>query len=231
MNGPIRLARDKAAGTLIYKQRGGMQSAIDRHGVSLDSYIHALYGLALQAGAAKVLIIGCAGGTLATMLHRAGLRVTVVDIDPVAITIARRHFHLPKGVRAVVGDGVAYMKKTRARFDLVVIDAFVGEHIPPVFKSDAFARAARRVTAKNGALFVNVCLAGYKDRTADAMAALLKKNGWPTRLIDQRGPDRNAIVMCGNVRRLRRPRMHVVPEHDTEFIRRELRGMRFRAWQ
>lgn len=227
-HGRIRLVGNRRTGTLIYQQSGGNQSAVDRHGISLDSYIHALYAMALQTKARKVLIVGCAGGALATMLHRAGLRVTVVDIDPVAIAIARRHFHLPQGVRAVVGDGVAYMRSTRARFDLVVVDAFVGESIPAAFKTDMFARAARRCTARAGALFVNVCLAGYKDRSADAMAGLLADNGWTVRLIDQRGPDRNAIVLAGRVAEIERPRPLVMPEHDIYGIRAILKGMRFR---
>lgn len=229
--GRIRLVRNRKTGALVYAQSGGNQTAVDKNNVSLDSYIHALYGLALRTKARKALMIGCAGGVLASMLARAGVKMTVVDIDKTAFTVARTHFGLPRAVRCVTSDGLAYLQKTRARFDAVIVDAFIGERIPEQFMGDDFARAARRCLRKSGALFVNVCLDGYKDRAADAMASLLRRHDWRVRLIDQRGPQRNAIVMAGNVRGLRRPRLHVVPLHDSVRIARELKGMRFRGWR
>ena len=53
------------------------------------------------AGSDEILIVGGAGGTLATMLWRLNKRVTIVDIDPLAFKIARRYFALPSGIRCV----------------------------------------------------------------------------------------------------------------------------------
>src|SRR3954462_10814132 len=87
--GVIKLHQRKT-GTVKYVQKGGNQSEADRNGVSLSAYIHALYGLAVQTRARDVLMIGCGGGTLATMLTRAGKAVTAVDIVPPSFKIARR---------------------------------------------------------------------------------------------------------------------------------------------
>src|SRR5690606_34870757 len=108
------------------------QSSVDAKGVSLDIYIHALYGLALQRGK-KVLMIGCAGGTLATMLAREGRDVTVVDIDRAAFKLAKRYFYLPKEIPCHAGDGLRFMQKARGKFDVVIVDAFIGEAIPDHF--------------------------------------------------------------------------------------------------
>src|ERR1700760_499110 len=64
-----------------------LHSVADPAGVSLAPYIHALSGVARQvlagkAGPRRVLMIGCGGGPLATMLVRAGVAVTLVDNDP-----------------------------------------------------------------------------------------------------------------------------------------------------
>ena len=53
--GAITLRADKARGTLTYQQKGGNQTAVDRDGVSLDAYVHALYGLSAQTPARAVL--------------------------------------------------------------------------------------------------------------------------------------------------------------------------------
>ncbi len=226
--GLIKVRRDERTGALMYQQRGGNQSAVDAGGVSLDTYIHALFGLTMQTGACNVLMIGCAGGTLATMLQRVGLQVTAVDIDNASFTLARQHFGMPRAVRCHVGDGLAFMQRTRAKFDVVIVDAFIGEKVPPQFTGDAFCAAAKRCLSKTGAIFVNVCLDGRADRTADAIALTLKRNGWPTRLLDEPGPQRNAIVLAGRVRALTRPKFLMRPQVRPGYIIRALKAMRYR---
>lgn len=226
--GVIKLHKRKS-GTLKYVQKGGNQSEADRNGVSLSAYIHALYGLAVQTPARDVLMIGCGGGTLATMLARNGKKVCAVDIDPASFKIARAHFKLPRSVECHVADGLAFMRTTRRRFDLLIIDAFLGEAVPEQFTGDEFCAGARRVVRNSGVLLFNVCLDGRRDRTADKIAARLARNGWPVRLVDQRGePERNAIVAAGDVRGLRAPRPLIVPDADAERVARETRTFQFR---
>src|SRR5204862_123035 len=87
--GVIKLRFRKRSRTLTYEQKGGNQSTADCNGVSLDAHIHALYGLTLQRPGKSVLMIGCGGGTLGTMLARADRRVSIVEIDPISLTLAR----------------------------------------------------------------------------------------------------------------------------------------------
>ncbi len=226
--GTIRLRYEKDAGTLTYVQRGGNQSAVDRAGTSLDTYIHAIYGLIVQTPAMNVLMIGCGGGTLGKMLSVIGKRVTIVDIDEASFRLAKRHFSLPGNIKCHVGDGLAYLQKTRRRFDTVVIDAFVGEKIPPQLAGDAMAVAARRCLRRDGTLYVNVCLDNRADRPADKIGRHLTENGWPVRLLDQSGGARNAVVAAGNVKKLRPPVLIHPPEVEVPRIKIELRHMRFR---
>jgi spermidine synthase len=226
--GSIKLVRARKTGALIYVQCGGNQSAVDEHGVSLDSYIHALYGLTIQAKAKSVLMVGCGGGTLATMLSRADVRMTVVDIDKAAFKLAKTHFGLPMSVRCHVGDGLRFVQKTRARFDAVVVDAFIGETIPPQFTGDAFCRALRRCVTRKSVVLINVCLDGKADQTAIQLARRFAKQNWRVRVIDQCGAQRNAIVMAGAVKTLKRPRLLMPPNMEAKRVARELRAMRFR---
>ena len=227
--GTIKLVRKRATGALTYMQKGGNQSEADANGVSLSTYVHALYSLILQSNARRVLMIGCGGGTLGTMLARAGKQVTIVDIDAASFKIARRHFHLPRKVDCHVADGLAFVEKTRRRFDLIVVDAFIGETVPPQFTGDPFCLAARRCLRADGLLLMNVCLDGRRDRTADNIAARFFRHGWRVRLLDQRGEaERNAIVLAGAVAGLRGPRLLLTPQAEVDRLRTDLRGMGFR---
>src|SRR5438094_9444129 len=127
--GVIKLRFRKRSRTLTYEQKGGNQSTADCNGVSLDAHIHALYGLTLQRPGKSVLMIGCGGGTLGTMLARAGRRGSIVEIDPVSFTLSKRYFGLPRNAGCQVDDGLAFMRRTRGRYDVLVIDRFSGENI------------------------------------------------------------------------------------------------------
>ncbi len=239
--GTVRLVRNTRTGALLYAQKGGNQTATDANGVSLDSYIHALFHLVMQTNPKTALMIGCAGGTLATMLTRAGVRMTVVDIDKAAFVLAKAHFGMPKSVKCVTADGLKFMRSTKAKFDAVIIDAFVGETIPPQFTDDAFCQTAKRCLRPSGTLYMNVCLDGRKDQTADILALTFQRNQWHVRLIDQAGPFRNAIVLANKVRgnvaprkkpvvqKLKQPILLLPPAIDSKRIAYELRMMRFRS--
>lgn len=226
--GVVTLHRRKD-GTLRYQQKGGNQSTVDRNGVSLDAYVHALYGLALQRTAGKVLMIGCAGGTLGTMLARAGREVVIVDIDSGAIRIAKRHFGLDPSILCKVADGHVFLKRTRARFGVIIVDAFIGETIPEDLRSDDFFRAALGRLQKGGLVLMNVCLHGRSDKTADDIARGFKTLGSAVTICDERGGARNAIVCAGKVRGLRDPRVTLPPEIGAADLRKSLRKMYFRA--
>jgi SAM-dependent methyltransferase len=216
---------------LVYEQRRGNQSTVDARGISLDGYIHALFGLTCQSDGGDVLVIGCGGGTLGTMLSTAGARVTMVDVDPVSFKLARQYFRLPRAVRCHVGDGLVFMQAPPRRYDTVIVDAFLGEDIPHHLTGTSLAAAARRCLRPRGIVLVNVCLARSSDRRADRVAAVFSADGWRVRLLDAPGGERNAIVLEGNVRGLRRPSLAMPPETGAAVIRDELASMRFRRWR
>src|SRR2546423_4523654 len=90
--GVIKLHFRKRTRTLTYEQRGGWQSTADVNGISLHAHIHALYGLVLQHAGKSILMIGCGGGTLGTMLAPAPKRGFLVCIHPGSLTLPHSHF-------------------------------------------------------------------------------------------------------------------------------------------
>ena len=141
--GAITILKRKATGSLLYVQGDSFQSEADENGISLVGYIHAIFGLIRQAGAKSVLMIGCGGGTLATMLARIGCTLTVVDIDPHAFLLARRYFRFPESITCRVADGCQYLLSEQGSFDAVVLDAFSGGFMPDHLTSSAFFSLVR----------------------------------------------------------------------------------------
>lgn len=90
--------------------------------------------LAYTARAERILEIGLGGGRTAMYLHdflpRAN--VTCVELDPGVIALAQRHFGVRQGprLRIVQRDGRIFANRDRARYDIILVDAYQGTLVP-----------------------------------------------------------------------------------------------------
>jgi len=226
-HGRVEVVRTRS-GSVLYRQGTVHQSEGDGNGISLSMYIHALFGLLVQAWARNVLMIGCGGGALGCMLSAAGARVTIVDVNAVSFLIARKHFGLPDSVNCTVADGAAYLKLSKRKFDAIVLDAYHDNTIPPhLVAPEALADAAARLT-KGGIFLANVYLRDDADNAARVLAARAEAV-WPgVRLLDAPGDTlRNAILMAGKVAGLKPPTLTLRPRRGGVAIETELKRLRF----
>lgn len=227
--GAITILKRKATGSVLYVQGDSFQSEADHNGISLVAYIHAIFGLVQQAGAKRVLMIGCGGGTLATMLASAGCELTVVDIDPHAFQLARIYFRLPAHIVCRVADGSQYLMTEQGSFDAVVLDAFMGGEMPEHLTSALFFTLVRRRLNPSGSLFVNVHVENDGDYAPDRVAAAMATVWRDVRVLDREGyPHRNTIVMAGVVTDLQGPELHMRPAAEVDEIIAELDALKFR---
>ena len=207
------IIRDNTNGKVSYWQGEYHQSAADRSGVSTADYIHAMYFFLMQAQAHDVLMIGCGGGTLATMLAKSQVQVTVVDLHKFSFDIARKYFQLPEAVTCHVADGIQYLKSSRHRHDALVLDAFGEDGMPAAFMQPGFFKMARaRLKPRNSLFLMNVIVADDDDRTPDILVGALRGQWGRVRLLDTDGwTDRNAVIAAGAVTNLKKPKVLMRP--------------------
>jgi len=223
------IVRDSTAGRVSYLHGGARQSVADENGISLADYIHAMFDFLFQASARDVLMIGCGGGTLATMLDRIGVRVTVVDIDLRAFRIARKHFHFPKHIETHVADGARFLKRDPMKYDAIVLDAYIGHTIPLQFLRAPFLKSAKAHLKRGGMLLLNCTVADDEDRAPDDIARTLKKIWRQVRVLDSDGwVDRNAVICAGVVRDLAPPLLRLRPARGAKKLERHIAAMEFR---
>ncbi len=174
-------------------------------------------------------MIGCAGGTLATMLSRVGVRVTLVDIDPLSFEIARRYFHMPDGLDCHVRDGAEFLRRTKARYDAVILDAFAETIIPPHLLTGGFFRLVKSRLNRGGIFLVNIVVRDDDDPAPDNIVRTMRKAWRQARLLDADGfVNRNAVAMAGAVRGLKRPRLQMKPAHGSRALEKSLAQLFFR---
>ncbi|MFW6161686.1 MAG: fused MFS/spermidine synthase [Planctomycetota bacterium] len=102
---------------------------------------------------AKGLLIGLAGGLIATVLRQHGMEVESVELDPALIRIARESFWF-RGP-AVAADGRRFLEDCTERYDFCIIDTYSGDTFPFHLTSLEAFQAARDVLADDGILAVN----------------------------------------------------------------------------
>ena len=218
------IVRDDTTGKVSYWQGEYHQSAADRNGVSTADYIHAMYFFLMQAQARDVLMIGCGGGTLATMLVRSQVQVTVVDLHKFSFDIARKYFQLPETVTCHVADGIQYLKANRARHDAIVLDAFGKDGMPAAFMQPGFFKLARsRLKARDSLFLMNVIVEDDDDRTPDILVGAMRAEWGRVRLLDTDGwTDRNAVIAAGAVTNLKKPKVLMHPRPGAAKMERQL---------
>ena len=229
--GEIKILKHRPRGSLFYVQGGCYQTETDRDGISLAPYIHAIFGLLSQAEVRDVLMIGCAGGSLGSMLAKAGIPTTIVEKNPASFRIARDYFGLPSSVDCHVADGREFLRASPHRYDAIVMDAYDGDSIPPHLRTLDFLELVQsRLDQSRGCLFANIHVMHDLDKAADVYAAAARLTWNDVRLLDARGViGRNALVLAGNVRGLQKPVLQMPPQSDREPIRMRLGYMAFRA--
>ena len=218
------IIRDDTTGKVSYWQGEYHQSAADRNGVSTADYIHAMYFFLMQAQARDVLMIGCGGGTLATMLVRSQVQVTVVDLHKFSFDIARKYFQLPETVTCHVADGIQYLKANRARHDAIVLDAFGKDGMPAAFMEPSFFKLARARLKERASLFLmNVIVEDDDDRTPDILVGAMRAEWGRVRLLDTDGwTDRNAVIAAGAFTNLKKPKVLIHPRPGAAKMERQL---------
>jgi spermidine synthase len=227
--GEIVIEQDNQSGGVTYWLARGPQSLADRKGISLAAYIHALYGFLRQARPRTILLIGCGGGTLGTMLAKGGATVTMLDVDPLSFDLARRYFHLPKSIACHVADGAAFLRGNAARYDAIVLDAYGEDGVPRHLLRGAFFGLMKSRLAGGGIFLINMIAADDDDKAPDRAGWRLKRVFASVRVCDAEGElDRNVLLLAGRVGNLKRPRLVLRPARGSGELAAELKCFDFR---
>ncbi len=218
--GTIEIQERGSDGARIYVQNGQIQSLARPGGESLLAYIQAMHAILVAAGCRRVLVLGGAGGTLATMLAGEAVETRVVDNNPTARELAERWFWLAPSVAWVTADAREHLGRSPETSDAIVLDTFDGGDLPVHLATAAFFDLARARLARDGLLLVNA----RRDRGRSPVPMLapeIEAAGFPLTVFD--GPPqicRNAVIVGGPVPAVTFPVNEAPPE-----ARRELAAL------
>ncbi len=109
----------------------------------------------------NVLAIGLGGGSLPKYIHAycPEISTKVIEINPRIIQVARSQFFVPDNdehLEVIEGDGLLYLAEHASDADVLLIDAFDGNGIPPDFCSQDFFDQCSNALKSDGILAINL---------------------------------------------------------------------------
>uniref|UniRef100_B0SXH1 Uncharacterized protein n=1 Tax=Caulobacter sp. (strain K31) TaxID=366602 RepID=B0SXH1_CAUSK len=187
----IELLKD---GGRLYFDGVVLYTHVDENGDNCLDYIAAMDRALGAAG--DVLLLGTAGGALATQIRRRGGRVTAVDDWAPAFDIARRWFHLPEDTECVHADAVAYLRSTPRQWDAVAVDVFRGPKIPAAFLTGDIGDLLHKVLKPGGLVVWNVADDPLSWQAQWIVRALRRSGFAPALAPVLDGDVGNTLVIC-----------------------------------
>ncbi|MBC8095923.1 MAG: fused MFS/spermidine synthase [Akkermansiaceae bacterium] len=143
---------------------------------SASTFTYMLAGLAraYTTNIHDVLCIGMGVGIVPMEFAREGAKVDVVEINPAIVPVAVKFFDLePARFRLVIDDGRHFLNRATNQYDVVVLDAFLGDSSPShLMTVEAFA-SIQKVLRPGGTLVINAFC--ELERGRDFFAASLNK--------------------------------------------------------
>jgi predicted membrane-bound spermidine synthase len=125
----------------------------------------------------RVAILGNAGGTTARALgvFYPNARVDGVELDPAVTAVGRRFFGLGDNPRlhVITADARPFLRRTKRRYDLIVVDAYRPPYVPFYLATREFFRLARSRLTPGGAIVLNVAAAPGDHRLGDHVSGTL----------------------------------------------------------
>ena len=110
----------------------------------------------------SILIIGLGGATLPNALHQLLPEAVIdsVELDPAVLKVATRYFGYEpdERQRVFLEDGRDFVERSRdegRRYDMVLLDAFDVDYIPPQLMTQEFLEHVKAILADDGVVVAN----------------------------------------------------------------------------
>ena len=175
--GRLQVFDQRAGQSRFYLNDNLIQNTYDKATKQSESaFTYLLAGLAraYTTNIQDVLCIGLGVGIVPMDFARSGARVDVVEINPAVVPVAIRFFDLQTNrIHLTLDDGRHYLNRCRQLYDVIVLDAFLGDSSPSHLLTRQAFQSMHRVLRPGGNLVINSF--GHLDEDRDFFAASLNQ--------------------------------------------------------
>ncbi len=127
----------------------------------------------------NVLILGLGGGSAARLVQSnfPQAQITGVDIDKSMVELGKKYLHLGEidNLRIIISDARRWVKGAKNKFDLILVDLYIGGKIPKTFTAKKFIRSVTGLLKTGGVVAFNHLYSNIEKKDALKFEKNLRK--------------------------------------------------------
>lgn len=143
------------------------------------------------------LILGLGGGVAAGLVAKKfpSARITGVEIDPEMVEYGMKNFGLDKipELKIVIGDAFKILPKIKRKFDLILVDLYVGKEFPKTAEKEKFLRQLAQIISESGVVIFNRLTIKKEDFDREDFLDKLRRF---FAISDETKVDYNILIYC-----------------------------------
>lgn len=165
----------------------------------LPDYTRTMMGfLLVNSRPERIAMIGLGGGSLAKFCYRElpGSRIDVVENNPHVLAL-RNEFHVPPDddrFHVHLDDGARFIHQSPGQFDVLLVDAYTHEGIPPGLTSQAFYDSCRASLRDNGLMVSNL----YCDNAEAHIERIRQSFNGPVFTVEEIEDTNEVVFACAS---------------------------------
>lgn len=191
INGKIRVVRTLGLGTYIQ-----VENLTQSGGLIEDIWGKTLKKVKSKKGErlTNCLILGLGGGSAAMLVKKfwPDVKITGVDIDPFIVELGRKYLGLT-GLEVVISDAGDFIKRGVGKYDLILVDTYVGYEFPKKFEEMGFLTAVMKSLAHAGIAVFNRLY--FREKRPEALKFGAKLESIFSK-VDYVFPEANVMFVC-----------------------------------
>ncbi|MBI5633174.1 MAG: fused MFS/spermidine synthase [Nitrospirae bacterium] len=125
-----------------------------------------------------VLFVGLGAGAMPKYFARRypDANIDIAEIDPDMLAVAQKYFYFKEneGMKVHVDDGRLFVKRTKKKYDWIILDAYQNDYIPFHLTTLEFLEEVRSKLKENGVVVANIT-SSFRNKFFDSMVMTYKK--------------------------------------------------------
>lgn len=125
------------------------------------------------------LLLGVGGGSIVKLLTKKypEIKIIGIEIDEAIIKVGAKYFGLGNfaNFKVINDDAINFVQKSKDRFDLCIINLFIGSSIPVKSETGEFLENIRRILGKEGVAMINRFYLNNDKEKTDVFELKLKQ--------------------------------------------------------
>ncbi len=102
--------------------------------------------------------------------------IDIAEIDPDMVSVAQKYFYFKENekMKVHVDDGRLFVKRTKKKYDWIILDAYQNDYIPFHLTTLEFLREVKSKLKENGVVVANIT-SSFRNKFFDSMVMTYKK--------------------------------------------------------